>query len=95
MAGTRTPGRGAERRTFGIAVLVVSTCLVMTADGGMFLRVVSLKHVAEYFGWPRSVHDGPDIGSASPSTWKIGCGNFPTASPTARKRKPGMSESCA
>ena len=68
MAGARTPDPGAERRTFGIAVLVVSTCLVMTANGGMFLRVVSLKHMAGDFGWPRSVQDAPDIGSASPST---------------------------
>ena len=68
MAGARTPDPGAERRTFGIAVLVVSTCLVMTANGGTFLRVVSLKHMAGDFGWPRSVQDAPDIGSASPST---------------------------
>ena len=48
--------------------MVVSTCLVRTANGGMFLRVVSLKHMVEGFGWPRSVQDAPDIGSASPST---------------------------
>ena len=55
MAGPRTPDPGAERRTFAIAVLVVSTCLVMAANGGMFLLVVSLKQMAGDFGWPRSV----------------------------------------
>ena len=55
MASSRTPDRGAERRTFGIAVLVVSTYLVMTANGGMFLLVVSLKQVAGDFDWPRTV----------------------------------------
>ena len=55
MAGPRTPDPGAERRTFAIAVLVVSTWLVMTANGGMFLLVVSLKQMAGDFGWPRSV----------------------------------------
>ena len=43
------------RRTFAIAVLVVSTYLVMTANGGMFLLVVSLKQMAGDFGWPRAV----------------------------------------
>ena len=43
------------RRTFAIAVLVVSTYLVMTATGGMFLLVVSLKQMAGDFGWPRAV----------------------------------------
>ena len=55
MAGPRTPDPGAERRTFAIAVLVVSTYLVMTANGGMFLLVVSLKQMAGDFGWPRAV----------------------------------------
>ena len=55
MAGSRTPDPGAERRTFAIAVLVVSTWLVMTANGGMFLLVVSLKEMAGDFGWPRAV----------------------------------------
>ena len=55
MAGPRTPDPGAERRTFAIAVLVVSTYLVMTANGGMFLLVVSLKEMAGDFGWPRAV----------------------------------------
>ena len=55
MAGPRTPDPGAKRRTFAIAVLVVSTWLVMTANGGMFLLVVSLKQMAGDFGWPRSV----------------------------------------
>ena len=55
MAGSRTPDPGAKRRTFAIAVLVVSTYLVMTANGGMFLLVVSLKEMAGDFGWPRAV----------------------------------------
>ena len=55
MAGPRTPDPGAERRTLAIAVLVVSTWLVMTANGGMFLLVVSLKQMAGDFGWSRSV----------------------------------------
>ena len=36
-------------------MLVVSTYLVMTANGGMFLLVVSLKQMAGDFGWPRTV----------------------------------------
>jgi len=55
MAGPRTPDPGARRRTFAIAVLVVSTYLVMTATGAMFLLVVSLKQMAGDFGWPRAV----------------------------------------
>ena len=55
MAGPRTPDPGAERRTFAFAVLVVSTYLVMAANGGMFLLVVSLKEMAGDFGWPRAV----------------------------------------
>ena len=55
MASSCTPDPGAKRRTFGIAVLVVSTYLVMTANGGMFLLVVSLKQMAGDFGWPRAV----------------------------------------
>ena len=55
MAGPHTPDPGAERRTFAIAVLVVSAWLVMTANGGMFLLVVSLKQMAGDFGWPRAV----------------------------------------
>ena len=55
MAVSCTPDPGAGRRTFAIAVLVVSTCLVMTANGGMFLLVVSLKEMAGDFGWPRAV----------------------------------------
>ena len=55
MAGSRTPDPGAKRRTFAIAVLVVSTYLTMTANGAMFLLVVSLKQMAGDFGWPRAV----------------------------------------
>ena len=55
MAGPRTPDPGAKRRSFAIAVLVVSAWLVMTANGGMFLLVVSLKQMASDFGWPRAV----------------------------------------
>ena len=55
MDSSCTPDPGAERRTFGIAVLVVSTYLVMTANGGVFLLVVSLKQMAGDFGWPRTV----------------------------------------
>ena len=55
MAGSHTPDPEARRRTFAIAVLVVSTYLVMTASGGMFLLVVSLKQMAGDFGWPRAV----------------------------------------
>ena len=55
MASSCNPGPGAKRRTFGIAVLVVSTYLVMTANGGMFLLVVSLKQMAGDFEWPRTV----------------------------------------
>ena len=55
MASSRTPDPGAERRSVGIAVLVVSTCMVMTANGGMFLLVVSLKQMAGDFDWPRTV----------------------------------------
>ena len=55
MASSCTPDPGAERRTFGIAVLVVSTYVVMTANGGMFLLVVSLKQMAGDFDWPRTV----------------------------------------
>ena len=55
MASSGIPGPGAKRRTLGIAVLVVSTYLVMTANGGMFLLVVSLKQMAGDFGWPRTV----------------------------------------
>ena len=55
MASSHTPQPGAQRRALGIAVLVVSTYLVMTANGGMFLLVVSLKQMAGDFEWPRSV----------------------------------------
>ena len=55
MASSRKPDPGAQRRTVGIAVLVVSTYLVMTANGGMFLLVVSLKQMAGDFDWPRTV----------------------------------------
>ena len=55
MANPRTPDPGAERRSVGIAVLVVSAYLVMTANGGMFLLVVSLKQMAGDFDWPRTV----------------------------------------
>ena len=55
MASSSTPGAGAKRRTIGIAVLVVSAYLVMTANGGMFLLVVSLKQMAGDFDWPRTV----------------------------------------
>ena len=55
MAGPCTPHPGAERRTFAIEVLVVSTWLVMTATGGLFLLAVSLKQMVGDFGWPRAV----------------------------------------
>ena len=55
MASSCTPDPGAKRRTFGIAVLVVSTYLVMIANGGLFLLVVSLKQMAGDFDWPRTV----------------------------------------
>ena len=55
MANPRTPDPGAQRRSAGIAVLVVSAYLVMTANGGMFLLVVSLKQMAGDFDWPRTV----------------------------------------
>ena len=55
MTSSCTPGPGAERRAFGIAVLAVSTYLVLMANGGMFLLVVSLKPMAAEFGWPRTV----------------------------------------
>ena len=55
MASSSTPDPGARRRTAGIAVLVVSAYLVMTANGGMFLLVVSLKQMAGDFDWPRTV----------------------------------------
>ena len=55
MAGSSTPDPGARRRNLGIAVLVVSTYLVMAANGGMFLLVVSLKQMAGDFDWPRTV----------------------------------------
>ena len=55
MASSRTPDSGAKRRTLGIAVLVVSTFLMMTANGGIYLLVVSLKQMAGDFDWPRTV----------------------------------------
>ena len=55
MASLRNPGPGAGRRTFAVAVLAVSAFLVMTANGGMFLLVVSLKQMAGDFDWPRAV----------------------------------------
>ena len=55
MSSASTPDPGTRRRAVGIAVLVVSTYLVMTANGGMFLLVVSLKQMAGDFGWPRTV----------------------------------------
>ena len=55
MAGSGTFGRGSGPRAFGISVLVVSTCLVSVANGGMFLLVVSLKQIAGDFDWPRTV----------------------------------------
>ena len=55
MSSASTPDPGTRRRTVGIAVIVVSTYLVMTANGGMFLLVVSLKQMAGDFGWPRTV----------------------------------------
>ena len=55
MATSSKRDPGARRRTVGIAVLVVSTYLVMTANGGMFLLVVSLKQMAGDFDWPRTV----------------------------------------
>ena len=55
MATSSKRDPGARRRNVGIAVLVVSTYLVMTANGGMFLLVVSLKQMAGDFDWPRTV----------------------------------------
>ena len=55
MAGSSTTDTGGKRRNIGIAVLVVSAWLVMTANGGMFLLVVSLKQLAGDFDWPRAV----------------------------------------
>ena len=55
MSSSNTPDPGAQRRSAGIAVLVVSAYLVMTANGGMFLLVVSLKQMAGDFDWPRTV----------------------------------------
>ena len=54
-ASSCTPDPGAQRRTVAVAVLVVSTYLVMTANGAMFLLVVSLKQMAGDFDWPRTV----------------------------------------
>ena len=55
MTSACTPDLGAEQRTFAIAVLVVSTYLVMTTTGGLFLLAVSLKQMAGDFDWPRAV----------------------------------------
>ena len=55
MATSSKRDPGARRRNVGIAVLVVSTYLVMTANGGMFLLVVGLKQMAGDFDWPRTV----------------------------------------
>ena len=55
MASSGTPDRGAKRQFFAVAVLLVSTYLVMVASGGMYLLVVSLKQIAGDFGWPRVV----------------------------------------
>ena len=55
MNSSGTPDPGARRRVLGVAVLVVSTYLVMAANGGMFLLVVSLKQMAGDFDWPRTV----------------------------------------
>ena len=55
MVSSDTPYPGPERRLFAVAVLVVSTYLVMVASGGMYLLVVSLKQVAGDFDWPRAV----------------------------------------
>ena len=46
---------GGRRHLFPIAVLLVSTYLVLVASGGMFLLVVSLKQIAGDFDWPRVV----------------------------------------
>ena len=54
MAGSHTHDAGA-RRLFPVAVLLVSTYMVLVASGGMFLLVVSLKQIAGDFGWPRAV----------------------------------------
>ena len=55
MNSSSTPNPRARRRVLGVAVLVVSAYLVMTANGGMFLLVVSLKQMAGDFDWPRTV----------------------------------------
>jgi len=36
-------------------VLFVSTYLIFSANGGLFLLIVALKPIAQDFGWPRSV----------------------------------------
>ena len=55
MSTSSTPASETQRRRLGIAVLIVSTYLVMTANGGMFLLAVSLKQMAGDFDWPRTV----------------------------------------
>ncbi len=55
MASSDTPDPGPQRQLFAVAVLLVSTYLVLVASGGMFLLVVSLKQIAGDFDWPRAV----------------------------------------
>ena len=55
MAGPHTHGSETNPRLFAVAVLAVSTYLVLVASGAMFLLVVSLKQIAGDFGWPRAV----------------------------------------
>ncbi len=55
MASSHTPDPEGKRRLFAVAVLLVSTYLVMVASGGMYLLVVSLKQIAGDFDWPRAV----------------------------------------
>ena len=55
MASSDTPDPGPQRQLFAVAVLLVSTYMVLVASGGMFLLVVSLKQIAGDFDWPRAV----------------------------------------
>ena len=55
MAGPHAYGSETNPRLLAVAVLAVSTYLVLVASGTMFLLVVSLKQIAGDFGWPRAV----------------------------------------
>ena len=47
--------RPISNQSYRVVVVLVSTYLILTANGGLFLLVVSLKPIAETFDWPRSV----------------------------------------